>query len=70
VGRPRATFNSSEEAHVKSTFEADEHLHPEYRYAAAGGVVGVLTFVTRELSELFDASCFIPKPLSSGSLQG
>ena len=43
-------LNSTEDAHIKdmSTFETDEHLHAEHRYTAVGGVVGVLTFVTRQ----------------------
>ena len=65
-------LNSTEDAHIKdmSTFETDEHLHAEHRYTAVGGVVGVLTFVTRELFVLFDGFTILPKPLSSGSMQG
>lgn len=44
-----------------STFETDEHLHAEHRYTAVGGVVGVLTFVTRELFVLFDGFTIPPQ---------
>jgi hypothetical protein len=53
----------AEDAHRKcmSTFETDEHLHAEHRYTAGGGVVGVLTFVTRELFVLFDGFTIPPQ---------
>jgi hypothetical protein len=44
-----------------STFETDEHLHAEHRYTAGGGVVSVLTFVTRELFVLFDGFTIPPQ---------